>query len=149
MKLDHYELIARHDLFSFEFLSEGPKGKVPKMVKFQKMHLPNLYNLAFGDKDPETGQLDHMVVTNNGDTEKVLATVVAVVYAFTEKHPEAWIYATGSTKARTRLYRMGLNKYFDIAQEKFMMFGERQSGGMEFYEKGKDYFAFAVHRKNY
>jgi hypothetical protein len=148
MKLDHYELIVGHDLFSFEFVSEG-KCKVIKGIDFQKMHLSNLYNLAFGDINLDTGELDDLVVTNNGDAEKVLATIVAAVYAFTEKHPEAWVYATGSTKARTRLYRMGLNKYFDVVKEKFIMFGERHNGGMEFYEKGKDYFAFAVHRKNY
>src|SRR5690348_1112995 len=123
MKLDHYDLIAGHDLFTYEFVSEG-KCEVIKMVKFQKMHLPNLYNLLLGDRNPETGELDDLVVTNNGDTEKVLVTVVAAIFDFTEKFPDSWIYATGSTKARTRLYRMGLNKYFDVAQEKFIMFGE-------------------------
>jgi hypothetical protein len=63
-----------------------------------------LYNLAFGDKDHSTGEIDDKVISNNGDSEKVLATVVATVYAFTDKYPETWIYATGSTKARTRLY---------------------------------------------
>jgi hypothetical protein len=33
----------------------------------------------------------------------VLATVMAAVVAFTEKYPNAWIYARGSTTARTRL----------------------------------------------
>ena len=148
MKLDHYELREGHDLFTFEFISEG-KCKVIKVIQFEQMHLPNLYNLAFSDKNPETGQLDDLVVTNNGDSEKVLATVVAAVYAFTEKFPESWIYATGSTKARTRLYRMGLNKYFDVAQENFDMIGEKHNGRLEWYEKGKDYYAFSVHRKNH
>jgi hypothetical protein len=148
MKLDHYELIAGDDLFKFEFVSEG-KCKIIKGIDFQQAHLPNLYNLAFGDINLETGKLDDLVVTNNGDAEKVLATVVAAVYAFTEQFPEAWIYASGSTKARTRLYRMGINKYFDIAQEKFDIIGEYQIGRMEFYEKGKDYLGFVVKRKNY
>src|ERR1051325_580908 len=114
MKLDRYELKAGHNLTAFEFLSEGRKGKIIKVVQFQKMNLLNLYNLAFGDKNFDTGELDDKNVTDNGDTEKVLATVVAAVYAFADKHPDAWIYATGSTEARTRLYRMGINKYFDI-----------------------------------
>ena len=50
MKLDRYELKAGTKLSTFEFLSEGPKGKIIKVIQFQQMNLPNLYNLAFGDK---------------------------------------------------------------------------------------------------
>ena len=60
--------------------------------------------MAFRDKDAETGKINDSVVTNNNDTEKVFATVVSAVYAFTYINPEAWVYATGSTEARTRLY---------------------------------------------
>lgn len=147
MKLDRYELKAGRNLTTFEFLSEGPKGKITKLVQFQQMNLTNLCNLAFGDVNLLTGQLDDKVITDNGDSEKVLATVVAAVYAFTGQYPDAWIYATGSTATRTRLYRMGINKYFDIVDEDFDMMGEQQSE-WEWYEKGKDYQAFAVHRKN-
>jgi len=147
MKLDRYELKAGRSLTTFEFLSEGKKGKIIKVVQFQQMNLPNLYNLAFGDKDLVTGQVQDLAVTDNGDSEKVLATVVAAVYAFAFKYPEAWVYATGSTEARTRLYRMGINKYFDIVQEDFDIMGEDQNE-WEWYKKDKDYQAFAVHRKN-
>ena len=139
MKLDRYELIAGQNLTTFEFLSEGPRGNITKIVQFQQMNFPNLYNLAFGDLNPLTGELDDKIVTDNGDSEKVLATVVATIYAFTGKYPDAWVYATGSTTTRTRLYKMGINKYFDIM-------GDDQSE-WEWYEKGKDYQAFAVHRK--
>ncbi len=147
MKLDRYELIAGRNLTTFEFLSEGPKGKISKLVQFQQMNLPNLYNLAFGDINSSTRQLDDKVVTDNGDSEKVLATVVAAVYAFAGEYPEAWIYATGSTATRTRLYRMGINKYFEIVKDDFDIMGE-QLNEWEWYERGKDYQAFAVHRKN-
>jgi hypothetical protein len=147
MKLDRYELRASRSLTTFEFLSEGRKGQIIKLVQFQQMNLPNLYNLAFGDKNPTTGELDDKVITDNGDAEKVLATVVAAIYAFADKHSDAWVYATGSTEARTRLYRMGINKYFDIVQEDFDIMGEHQSE-WEWYEKGKDYQAFAAHRKS-
>jgi hypothetical protein len=148
MNLERYELIAGDDLFTFEFVSEG-KCKIIKVVDFQQAHLPNLYNLALGDENLETGQIDYLVVTNDRDTEKVLATVAAAIYAFTEKHPEAWIYAAGNTEARTRLYRMGINKYFDIAEQNFDIFGEYQIAQMELYQKGKNYLGFAVKRKNY
>jgi hypothetical protein len=146
MKLDRYELKAGQSLTTFEFLSEGPKGKIRKVMQFQQMNLPNLYNLAFGDLNPPTGELDDKVITDNGDSGKVLATVVAALYAFSAKYPDAWVYATGSTAARTRLYRMGINKYFDIVESDFDIMGEHQSE-WEWYVKGKDYQAFAVHLK--
>lgn len=123
MKLDRYELKAGRNLTTFEFLSEGSKGKIVKLIQFQRMNLPNLYNLAFGDINPLTEQFDDKVITNNDDTEKVLATVVAAVYGFTGQYHDEWVYATGSTAARTRLYRMGINKYFDIVQEGFRNHG--------------------------
>ena len=110
------------------------------------MNLANLYNLAFGDKNIDTGELDHKIVTDNGDSEKVPATVVAAVYAFVDRYPDAWVYATGSTSVRTRLYRIGINKYFEIVASDFDIMGEYLSE-WEWYSPGKDYQAFAVHRK--
>ena len=65
---------------------------------------------------------------------------------FTEEYPDAWIFAVGSTATRTRLYRMGINKYFDIANRDFDILGEQQDV-LKWYEKGKDYQAFVVRRK--
>jgi hypothetical protein len=146
MKLDRYELKADEQFTTFDFLSEGPKGKIEKIIQFSLVNQNNLYNLAFGDRDYLTGEIDDKVVTDNADLEKVLATVVAAVYAFCDKVPEAWIYATGSTEARTRLYRMGINKYYDIVEFDFEIFGQTQSE-WEPFEKGKDYEAFVVKRK--
>jgi len=70
-----------------------------------------------------TGEINDLSVSNNGDSEKVLATVVSAIYAFTDLKPESWIYASGSTKSRTRLYRMGINRYFDKVNEDFDLFG--------------------------
>ena len=146
MKLDRYELKSDDQLTTFYFLSEGSKGKIEKLVQFSLVNQNNLYNLAFGDRNPLTGYIDDRVVTDNGDSEKILATVVAAVYAFCDKFPQAWIYATGSTLARTRLYRMGINKYYDIVETDFEIFGQAQSE-WERYEKGKDYQAFVIQRK--
>jgi hypothetical protein len=147
MKLDRYELKAGRNLTTFEFLSEGRKGKIVKIIQFQPMNIENLYNLAFGDKNSETGKLDDQVITDNGDSEKVLATVVSAIYAFADRYPECWIYATGSNAARTRLYRMGINKYLEIVTADFDIMGESRNE-WEWYEFGKDYQAFAVRRKN-
>lgn len=147
MKLDQYKLKAEQNFTTFEFLSEGPKGRIIKVVQFQQIDETAVYNLAFGDISLLIGKLDDKVITDNGDSEKVLATVVAAIYSFTEHYSDAWVYATGSTTARTRLYRMGINKYFDVANNDFSILGEHESG-WEWYEKGKHYQAFALQRKS-
>ena len=147
MKLDRYELKADEPLTTYEFLSEGPKGKIQKIIQFSLVNqIDKIYNLAFGDKNSLTGEIDDRTVTDNGDSEKVLATVVAAVYAFCDYFPDSWIYATGSTAARTRLYKMGINKYFDIVETDFEMYGQIQNE-WELYIKGKDYQAFVIKRK--
>ena len=82
MKVDKYSIKAESNYTVFEFVSEGPKGSIRKLIQFQKTNEHNLYNLAFGDKNIETGQLDDLVISNNGDSEKVLATVISALYAF-------------------------------------------------------------------
>lgn len=146
MKLDRYELKSDELLTTFEFLSEGPKGKIDKLIQFSLVNQNRLYNLAFGDKDPFTGDINDRAITDNGDSEKVLATVVAAVYAFCDRFPDAWIYATGSTASRTSFYRMGINKFYDIVEADFQIFGQAESE-WERYQKGKDYAAFVIQRK--
>ena len=73
--------------------------------------------------------------------------VAATVYAFTDKYPEAWIYATGSTKARTRLYRMGLTNNLAEILEDFDLYGQKDGTWQEFV-RGIAYEAFLVKRRS-
>ena len=146
MKIEKYELKAESNLTIFEFISEGPKGLIRKIIQFQETNRLNVYNLAFGDKNSETGGIDDLAVSNNADSEKVLATVVAALYAFFDKHPDAFVYVTGSTSARTRLYRMGITKFYEEMVQDFDLYGQV---GDEFYdfEIDKDYAGFLAQRK--
>ena len=128
MHLESYELIYGDSFSSFSFISEGKKGRIRKVIQFQKFSYPNIYNLAFGDENVQTKELNDLVVTNNGDTEKVLATVVKSIYFFTNEEPNMWIYMTGSTAARTRLYQIGINRFLDLLFEDFEIYGELESG---------------------
>lgn len=146
MKLPRYTLIKADDSFSvYEFVSEGPKGNIHKLVKFAETNIPGVFNLAFGDKDENGDDIDDTVVSNNGNSEKVLATVVATVYAFSEQYPDCFIYAAGSTKARTRLYRMGISRYLDEIKNDFEVYGLKE-GQWHFFEKGTEFDAFLVKR---
>ena len=145
MKLPKYELEAEDSLEVFEFVSEGNKGSIPKLIKFSETALKGFYNLAFGDKNLLTGEIDDKVVSNNGDSDKVLATIVSAVYAFTDKENDAWVYATGSTPARTRLYRIGITKYLEEVRQDFDVYG-LLNGEWEYFEIDIDYTAFVVKR---
>jgi hypothetical protein len=146
MQLPRYELTAESDLCVFEFISEGPKGNIHKLIKFSETALKDFFNLAFGDKDLLNGEIDDKVVSNNGDSERILATIVSAIYAFTDREKDAWVYATGSTGSRTRLYRMGVTKYIDEAKQDFHVFG-LYNGEWEDFTKDIAYTAFLVKRK--
>lgn len=146
MQLPKYPLKAEKSLMIFEFTSEGSKGQITKLVKYSETNLKDLYNLAFGDKDDETGEINDKSISNNGDSDMVLATVVATVFAFTDKYPDTWIFATGSTKARTRLYRIGITKYLAEIKRDFQVFGLRNDE-WEPFKKDVVYEAFLVRRK--
>ena len=73
--------------------------------------------------------------------------MVATVYAFTDKNPDVWVYATGSTAIRTRLYRMGIAKYLSEVKNDFDIYGELEDG-WERFRKGKEYRGFLVKRKS-
>lgn len=146
MHLDRYNLKAGKELRVFEFISIGPRGDIRKIVQYSPTNYHGLYNLGFGDKNPETGDIDDQAISNNNDSEKVLATVIATLYVFTSEYPDALVYATGSTAARTRLYRIGITKFYDQVTEDFEIYGEIENG-WEPFKKGKDYNGYLVKRK--
>ena len=146
MTLPKYALSSSEKMMTFELASEGKRGIIHKLVNYQETNLKDLYNLAFGDKYGDNGEIDDKTISNNGDSEKILATVVATVYAFTDKYPNSWIYATGSSKARTRLYRMGISKFLNEIENDFEIYGELQNDWDKF-KIGIEYNGFLVKRK--
>lgn len=112
MKLPRYELIAEKSLKVYEFISEGPKGQIPKLIKFSETALKGFYNLAFGDKDPHTGEIDDKIISNNGDSQQVLATVVAAVYAFTDANWRSLGLCHGQHKSTDKTLSNGSFKIY-------------------------------------
>src|SRR6185436_16152391 len=112
MHLTRYNCKTNPSFLDFEFISEGPKGNIKKIIRFTLID-NFVYNLAFGDLDEFTGQINDLAITDNKDSRKVLATVAYAVYDFTSHYPGALVIAKGSTAARTRLYRMGINNHWN------------------------------------
>lgn len=147
MQLEQYRLKANKTFVSFRFTSVGLKGSIEKRILYSKTDDRGVYNLAFGDKLENSKEINDTVVTNNQDSQKVLATVAASVYVFTKKYPKAWVVLTGSTASRTRLYRMGISLYFDELSQDFDIYGYLNEKWVGF-ERNTDYEAFIVKRKN-
>ena len=147
MNLPQYKTNPDEDLHSFSFISEGKNGKIEKVIRYEKI-TNDVFNLGFGDKDPITGKINDKVVTNNGDTEKVLATVVSTVFTFTERNPNAYIYATGSNHVRNRLYRRRITKYLSEALDTFAIYGMLPNQEFEIFNPNTDYVGFLLHLKN-
>ena len=116
------------------------------MVRYTEINIKGFYNLGFGDKDLITGYISDLTVTNNNDSQKVLATVASTLYAFTTYYPDATIIATGSTEVRTRLYRMGITNNLTDIEKDFIILGLTETT-WEPFRKNISYGAFLVGRK--
>lgn len=147
MNYPRYEYSAENELNIFEFESVGEKGKIIKIVQYTEMSVKGYFNLGFGDLDIETREIDDEIKTNNGDGQKVLATVVSTIYSFIGKNSEAYIYATWSSESRTRLYRMGISNKLEELKKDFYVFGLRNDEEFEPFIVGEDYLGFLVTRK--
>ncbi len=146
MELPKYDILADKNLYTFRFISEGKNGKIQKKIVFEEI-AEGIFNLILGDEDPITGEIDVRIVTDNGDTEKILATVIATVYTFTNNNPTACVFATGSTHSRNRLYRRGIAKYLTQALDDFIVLGVLSEEKIEPFNPTTDYIGFLVQRK--
>ncbi len=108
MQYEKYnDVAASSHKLEFQFESEGPKGKIEKVVQFAQTQNEAIYNLAFGNYNKD-GSIDDETTNDNKDRNKILATVAATVYEFTAQYPDRIVFFWGSTPERTRLYRMAL-----------------------------------------
>jgi hypothetical protein len=116
-----YPFEASEDYLYFWFESKSNERRIAKVVEFAEIR-ENVFNLAFGDLD-ETGDLNDLIVSNNGDMYKILATVTQIVITFFSSYPDRQVYFTGSSQARTRLYRAILNREIESWSTMFAVKG--------------------------
>jgi hypothetical protein len=145
MKKQKYPVEADNEKHLYEFFSEGPMGKIRKVILYEKIG-GNFFNLGFGDWNEELQQADDSSRSNNGDRDKVLATVAFTALDFTNQFPSARIVAQGSTSARTRLYQMGIADNLLEINRNFEIYGLFE-GEWDPFKKGRNYEAFLIRRK--
>jgi len=149
MHLDRYSYNSSTNKanLDYEFESIGPKGTIMKVVRFLEIS-EGIYNLGFGDLDISTRKIKDDVITNNGDTEKVLSTVALIARDFILKHPGIILFIEGTSKAKTRLYQINISKYLEEIKQDLEIQGSRNDE-WELFRKDTNYDAFiAMPRKS-
>ena len=107
---------------------------------------PVVYNLAFGDEDPDTGEINDTITSNNADSDIVLATVANTIHDFCNHYGNHYIFATGSTPSRTRLYQMNISRLLNEISKDFDVFGVIKGQRYKF-QKSINYEGFLVKRR--
>jgi hypothetical protein len=145
MNLVAYPFIKRPESRYYEFFSEGPNGIIKKVVEYYRFGelKAEVFNLAFGDWNEDNQRINDLSVSNNADSDKVLATVAATVADFIKDHPGAIIIASGSTMSRTRLYQMGIARLLDEIRQHFEIHGYINDAWQPF-QKAVNYSAFLL-----
>lgn len=148
MKLQRYTVETSKDNLAYEFYSEGPKGKIKKVVLYERLDNPdwNLFNLGFGDWIDAAQKVDDEIISNNKDRQKVLATVAGTAIEFSNHYPNAKILIVGSTSSRTRLYQIGIATVLNEIEELFIIEGLFK-GKWCLFVKNTPYEAFLLTRK--
>lgn len=145
MHYSKYTVYVDDNLHTYEFYSIGHRGRIKKSVIYTQIE-ENLFNLGFGDWNEIAQRLDDFTRSNNGDRDKVLATVAATALDFTSKMPFARIFIEGSTPARTRLYQMGISSILSEIRPTFEVMGFYKDH-WEPFRTGINYEAFLIKRK--
>jgi hypothetical protein len=156
MNYDHYtNLKFAEDYHLFLFYSTGPKGHLKKMVAYTALkNLSDSYNLGFGTlKTDEDGNeyIDDTEVSDNGDRNKILATIALTAYAFTDKYPDKKVYLKGNNDVRTRLYQMAIRHAYLELSERFIILGDKAEiegvYDLHPFESGINYSGFLVQKR--
>jgi|SRR5882724_4332357 len=148
MKYDSYpSAYIADDLSVFEFVSRGRKGEIRKRIVFAPTSFTAVYNLAFG-RITKDNTLDDLSITDNQDRNKILATVGRAVDIYTRQYPARWIYFSGSTKERTRLYRMAISINLDELMLNYEIYAESPDEEKVIpFIKGMEINAFLIRRR--
>jgi hypothetical protein len=90
MKYPTYEGTIAEDYSSFDFTSIGRKGQIRKRIMFTQTSNKKMVSLALVDlRHDDT--FDDQVITDNGDRNKILATVAKAIRVYTDKYPNKWV----------------------------------------------------------
>ncbi len=132
MKYEVYrDINTTKDYSEFDFISVGKNGTIHKRIVFEPMQMKGIYSVALLDVD-KNGSIRDDTIGNNGDRDKILASVAYTVEIYLGKYPERWVYFRGNTSGKTRLYRMAVGLNIDELVLKFDIYAEQVDGIVPF-----------------
>jgi len=131
----------------FDFTSVGPRGRIKKRIAIMPTDNPEIFNLAFGDLKSNGIEIDDKAVTDNGDRNKILATIAAVMDLYTDRYPDRCIYFQGNTPERTRLYRMAISQNLIELSTRYDIYGLLEDDNVLPFSATVNFQAFVVRRK--
>lgn len=143
---EHWPLEVSEENRAYYFLSRGPRGNINMTIQFTPMEIDGIFNLSFG-KLNENGEMDDAFVNNNGDRDKIIATVIAAVNEFTLHYPRKFVYFSGHSEGRNRLYRGVLSIYLTQWLQDYTVWGAKEDGNFELFKKDKTYLEYLIRRK--
>lgn len=131
---EYWPLEAFEENRVYLFSSCGPKGNIDMTIQFTPTEEDGIFNLAFGllDKD---GKMNDTIINNNGDRNKIIATVIAAINEFTYHYPDKIVYFSGHTKGRNRLYRGALSIYLEQWLQNYTIWGIKEDNSFELFKK--------------
>lgn len=124
MNAEKYDYKQNGDSLVYIFFSVGKKI-ITKVVVYEPIDT-NTYNLAFGDYDLVNQTIDDKSISNNGDTIKVLATVIQTIRDFFEVYLSVGLQIQGSTSIRTKLYQKIIRDNLTEIETEFKVFALRK-----------------------
>jgi hypothetical protein len=127
----YMDLVALPDLSVFQFISEGPWGRITKQIHFSLLFKPGIYMLQLGDIT-KYGGFDRSAISNNGDKNRIMATVIQAIEVFTERYPDRSIRIWSLSAERSRLFRIAIGSNFRQLSEKFAIKAMAREGFLLF-----------------
>lgn len=120
------------------FVSVGKRSLI-KCVQLECMNSNGMFfHLSLLDYNPKNGSLCDQLVSNNGDTELVMNTVIFCIRSFLSLFPEARITLTGNSPARDRLFKMQISKLNrEVLTDLLIVLDYLEEGGIIFYVSKK------------
>lgn len=148
MEWEIYELEREKNGLVYLFYSEGPRGRITKVLEFQWIRWlgTRTFNLAFGDFVDGADQLNDRSTSNNRDRLKVLHTVATAVLEFLNDHARSIVLIKANSMARARLYQMMISSVWKEIEKDYEVQGKHGGYWIPFV-KGLNYSEFIVYKK--
>ena len=147
MNTEIYEYSTDEENLIYGFVSVGSQGTISKIILYETRAY-NHFNLAFGDYDETKLEINDKSVTNNGDTIKVLGTVIETIKDFFQAYPHAILDIRGSTTLRTKLYQKIIRDNLVKIETEFKILAFKDDiTKPEFPDFSQEYTSFQISKK--